>query len=190
VRDMWRNIEQTSPSGWWFELRDGGRLSPMEIQRYYLAKLETIVESDGERRALGLLERVLELLEGRSSREAARMVEWLDRYFAIQDYVDRDGRSDPEAAMKACKRYSELSEGRSLYHERVRRGLVDRVVSDARILEAVTNPPRDTRASLRTKIARSMEVERMDWSRVTVRGEGGARELFLDDPFECDMEGL
>lgn len=190
VRDMWRNIEATSPSGWGFGLRGGGRVSPLDIQRYYLAKLETIVETDGEARALRLLERVLELIEKRRTREAARWVEWLDRFLAIQEHVSESGEGERDAAMTACKRYSEISEGRSLHYERVRRGLVERVLTDADVLRAIREPPGDTRALLRTRIALSMDVASVDWSRVTVREGGGLREILLDDPLESERGGF
>ncbi len=190
LHDMWRNIEQTNPGKWSFALKDGRKVSPFDIQRYYLAKLETIADGKRDRQALKLLEKVLDLIENHKTSEAARKVEWLDRYLAIQHYAGNDGKGDPEAEMTACKRYSELSEGRSLYHDRVRRGLVDRLLSDADILGAITAPPPDTRAALRTKILHDFEVRTMDWSRVTVKDGERSRELWLNDPFENDREDL
>ena len=92
--------------------------------------------------------------------------------------------------MTACKRYSELSEGRSLYHDRVRRDLVDRLLSDGEILKAITAPPPDTRAALRHKILKSFEVRTMDWSRMTIKDGEHSREVWLNDPFESDREAI
>jgi proteasome accessory factor A len=190
LRDMWRNIEQTNPGKWRFALKGGKKVSPIEIQRYYLAKLETISDDDEDKRALRLLEHVLDLLEKRKTADAARKVEWLDRYLAIQEYTGRDGKGDSEAEMTACKRYSELSEGRSLYHQRVRKGLIDRQLTDAEILGAITSPPGDTRAALRAKILHGHDVRTMDWSRVTVKDGDYSREIWLNDPFEADREAI
>ena len=190
LRDMWHNIEQTNPWKWNFVLKGGKKVSPIDIQRYYMEKLECISEGDEDKKALRLLEKVLDLLEKRKTKDAARRVEWLDRYLAIQEYLKKDDKGDPEAEMTACKRYSELSEGRSLYHERVRRGLVDRLLGDREILDAITNPPADTRAVIRTKIARRFEVRSMDWSRVTVKEQDYSREIWLNDPFEHDREDI
>jgi len=190
LRDMWRNIEQTNPGKWSFTRKDGKKVSPIEIQRYYLAKLETVAEGKQDRAALKLLEKVLDLLEKRRTKEAARNVEWLDRYLAIQEHAERDEKGGPESEMTACKRYSELSEGRSLYHDRVRRGLVDRLLSDGDILKAITTPPQDTRAALRFKILKGFEVRTMDWSRVAVQDGEYSREVWLNDPFESDREAI
>jgi Pup amidohydrolase len=190
LRDMWRNIEQTNPAKWSFTLKDGKKVSPIEIQRYYLGKLEGIAESKYDRQALKLFEKVLVLLEKRKTKEAARLVEWLDRYLAIQEHAGDDEKSDAETEMTACKRYSELSEGRSLYHDRVRRGLLDRLLSDSEILKAITAPPPDTRAALRYKILKSFEVRTMDWSRMTVKEGEYSREIWLNDPFESDREAI
>jgi proteasome accessory factor A len=190
LRDMWNNIEQTNPEKWSFALKDGRKVSPIDIQRYYLGKLEGISDGKRDRQALRLLERVLGLLERRKTREAAHLVEWVDRYLAIQEHAGKDEKGGPEAEMTACKRYSELSEGRSLYHERVRRGLVDRQLSDAEILKAITAPPPDTRAALRSKILDGFEVRSMDWSRVTIREGQHSREIWLNDPFESDREAV
>jgi len=190
LHDMWRNIEQTNPGKWSFTLKGGKKVSPFEIQRYYLAKLETVVDGKQDESALKLLERVLDLLEKRKTKEAARKVEWLDRYLAIQEHVGQEEIYDPSAEMTACKRYSELSEGRSLYHDRVRRGLIDRLLSDGEILKAITTPPPDTRAALRFKILGDFEVRAMDWSRVTVKDGQCSREIWLNDPFESDREAI
>jgi len=190
LHDMWQNIEETSPGKWSFALKGGKKVSPFDIQRYYLAKLETIAEGKQDKSALKLLEKVLDLLEKRKTKEAARKVEWLDRYLAIQEHAGQDEKGEPEAEMTACKRYSELSEGRSLYHDRVRRGLVDRLLTDAEILKAITTPPPDTRAALRSRMARDFEVRALDWSRVTVKDGQYSREILLNDPFENGREAI
>jgi hypothetical protein len=190
LRDMWHNIEHTNPDNWKFTLRGGKVVTPFHIQRYYLERLETLCGTDRDKKAFKLLERVLGLLEKKKTADAARKVEWLDRYLAIREHLEKDAKGDPEAEMTACKRYSELSEGRSLYHERVRRGLVDRLLDDSKILRAITEPPPDTRAALRTSISRRFEVTSMDWSRAAVREGEHSREVHMNDPFESTREDV
>jgi len=190
VRDMWKNIEQTNPDKWSFELKGGKKITPMGIQRFYLEKVECIVKDDGEKKALKMWDNVLGLIENRKTKDAARKVEWLDRYLAIKEYSDKDALKDPDVEMTACKRYSELSEGRSLYHERVRAGLIDRIITDKDIAKAITAPPQDTRAALRARIADDFEVESMDWSRVTIKDKGYSREIVLNDPLENERGEL
>lgn len=182
VEDLWHNVEQTNPEKWTVHLDGGKAVSPLEIQRYYLEKIESIAEKPEEKRVLRALEELLGDIENRRTAKLAHRIEWLDRYLAVQEAAAGD--DDPEAEMKACKRYSELSEGRGIYHERVRKGLVDRFLDDRAVLGAITAPPSDTRAALRLELCRKYEVERIDWAFVVVgNGDGSSRRIDLEDPY-------
>src|SRR5439155_534493 len=60
IRDLWHNVEIRNPEKWKVELEDGRIVSPIDIQRYYLGKIESIVTDDWERRALRTFEEVLD----------------------------------------------------------------------------------------------------------------------------------
>ncbi|MEK6838790.1 MAG: proteasome accessory factor PafA2 family protein, partial [Candidatus Thermoplasmatota archaeon] len=176
VEDMWHNVETRNPEKWEVHLQDGSVVSPVEIQRYYLEKIETIVETDRERRALRLLEDTLDGLANRKSKELARRIEWLDRYYSIQEQAaDRPG---PDVEMMACKQYSEIGEDRSLFYRRQREDLVDRVTTDDAILRAIQEPPQDTRAALRRNLCDRFNIEMIDWSLLVV-DDGGRRRIDL-----------
>jgi hypothetical protein len=72
----------------------------------------------------------------------------------------------------------------------VRRGLIDRQLTDKEIVQAITTPPSDTRAALRTRIAKRFDVESIDWSRVTIRHNNYVRDVVLNDPLENDREDI
>ena len=114
------------------------------------------------------------------------MVEWLDRYFAIQEALEEKGGADVE--MMACKQYSEIGAERSLFYRRQRAGLVDRVVTDDEIVHAIQEPPSDTRAALRRKICDAFDVERLDWSVAIVDEDGDRRRIELPDPYATELE--
>src|SRR5256885_14331352 len=82
VKDVWRNVEIRNPEQWKVELEDGSIVSPIDVQRYYLGKIETLVEDEGEHRALRTLEEGLDDLEGRRSKDAARRGEGLAPHHA------------------------------------------------------------------------------------------------------------
>ena len=185
VEDMWHIVEQRNPEKWRMELEDGSMVSPIDIQRYYLAKLEAIVEDERERRVFKSLEDTLDLLEARKSRELARRVEWLDRYFAIQEKTG--AREGPDIEMMACKQYSEIGEDRSVFYRRQRAGLVERTATDDAILRAIREPPPDSRARLRRWLADNFTIETMDWSMV-VLNDGGRRSIDLPDPYATELE--
>ncbi len=183
LEDMWRAVEATNPDRWTFQLRNGGTTTLMEVQRYYLAKIEPLVATDLERTAFRLWEHTLDQLERKRTQELARTIEWVDRYLAIQEQK-RKKPDDPEIEMRACKYYSEVGEDRGLYYQRQRKGLADRVVSNAEIQKAIHAPPVDTRANLRREICDAEQVTAIDWSRVTVRRGDGVHTFVLDSPFE------
>src|SRR5207244_578108 len=80
VDDVWRNVEIRDPGKWKVHLADGSVVSPIDIQRYYLGKIEGILEDDADKRAFRLFEEVLDGLESKSSKHLARRIEWLDRW--------------------------------------------------------------------------------------------------------------
>lgn len=185
VKDLWHNVEIRNPEQWRIELEDGSTVSPIDVQRYYLAKLETIAQDHRERRALRILEEVLDDLENRRSKDAARRVEWLDRYMAIQEAVEK--KSGSEVEMMACKQYSEIGAERSLFYKRQRAGLVDRITDDETIKQAIRDPPEDTRAHLRRELCDTFNIEMVDWS-VVVVNDGTRRRIDLLDPYATKLE--
>jgi proteasome accessory factor A len=185
VRDMWHNVENRNPEEWRVELEDGSVVSPVEIQRYYLGKIEPLAEDAWEKRALKTWEEVLDDLENRRSKDAAHRVEWLDRWFAIQSATEDKAGLDVE--MMACKQYSEIGAERSLFYRRQREGLVDRITDDEAIKAAITTPPQDTRARLRRELCDTFNIEMIDWS-VLVVNDGTRRRIDLPDPYATKLE--
>ncbi len=182
LEDMWFNVEQTNPDKWRVRLKNGRTVSPIDVQEYYLSKIELLVEDEIDKKALGLLEGVLGNLKTKSSETCARNVEWLDRYLAIQEEVER-ASDDNLIQIKACKRYSEIGEERSIFYRRQREGLIERMLDDGIILKAIHNPPQDTRALLRKELCDRYELEFLDWDYVVLYEGERKRKLKLEDPF-------
>ncbi|HYU06613.1 MAG TPA: proteasome accessory factor PafA2 family protein [Thermoplasmata archaeon] len=185
IRDLWHNVEIRNPEQWTVELEDGKVVSPIDIQRYYLGKIEEIVEDDWEHRALRMFEEVLDDLANRRSKDAARHVEWLDRYYAIQEAVEK--KAGPDVDMMACKQYSEIAAERSLFYKRQRAGLVDRITDDEAIKRAIREPPEDSRAHLRRELCDTFNIEMIDWS-VLIVNDGTRRRIDLLDPYATKLE--
>ena len=185
IRDLWHNVEIRNPEQWKVELEDGRTVSPIEIQRYYLGKIESIVVDDWERRALRTFEEVLDGLENRRSKELAHRIEWLDRWFAIQEAGEK--KAGPDVEMMACKQYSEIGAERSLFYKRQRAGLVDRITDDDAIKKAIQEPPKDTRAALRRELCDTFNIEMIDWSMLIVN-DGTRKRIDLLDPYATKME--
>ena len=186
LEDMWRNCETRNPEKWEVHLEGGKVVSPIDVQRYYLEKAEPLVETERERVAFKAWEQVLDGLERKRSKDLARKVEWLDRFYAIQEAKDRKGGADVE--MMACKQYSEIGVERSLFYHRQKAGLIDRVVTDDEIMRAIREPPSDTRASLRRKLCDTYNIEKIDWSLVVIDDDGARKRIELPDPYATELE--
>src|SRR5213083_2722908 len=185
IRDVWHNVEIRNPEQWKVELEDGRIVSPIDVQRYYLEKIETTVQDDWEKRAMRTFEEVLDGLENRRSKDLARRIEWLDRYYAIQEAGSK--KAGPEVEMMACKQYSEIGAERSLFYKRQRAGLVERMTDDDAIKKAIQEPPKDTRAALRRELCDTFNIEMIDWSMLVVN-DGTRRRIDLLDPYATKME--
>ena len=188
LEDLWHNVEQTNPDKWKVTLKGGKVVSPVDIQEYYLGKLEAVAGDGDSKRALKTLEGVLGGLREKRTKDCARRVEWLDRYLAIGKEKEAAG-DDPDIEMKACKRYSEIGEERGIYYRRQREGLVDRVLSDKDILDAVRNPPGDTRAHLRGALCEKGGVEYISWDTVVLMKGDKRKKFVLEDPYESGPDG-
>jgi proteasome accessory factor A len=187
MEDVWHNVEQTNPDKWRIKLKSGETVSPIDIQMYYLEKIEYIIEDDASRKALKLLEQILNYLRDKKSKECAKNVEWLDRYYAIQEEMERY-ENDSRIQMIACKRYSEVGEDRSIFYRRQEDGLIDRVIEDDTILKAIHEPPEDTRAALRAQLCDEQEVDVLSWDYVMVKGSDGTDRIDLDDPYSNSLK--
>src|SRR3989475_2791450 len=185
VDDVWHNVEIRDPGKWKGHLADDPVVSPIDIHRDYLGKIEGILEDDADKRAFGLFEEVLDGLESKSSKHLARRIEWLDRWYAIQDATGGD--EGPDVEMSACKQYSEIGEERSRFYKRQRAGLLDRVTTDDAILRAIQDPPTDTRAALRRTLCDKFNIEAIDWSLLVVN-DGTRRRIDLFDPYATKLE--
>ncbi|MHB8584683.1 MAG: proteasome accessory factor PafA2 family protein [Thermoplasmatota archaeon] len=185
LRDMWHMVEQVAPEQWKLELVDGTMISPIEIQRYYLAKVEShgIIETAEEKEALADWAWILDRLEAGDIQKLRRKVEWVARLMEVEKMIDRKGR-DENVEIAAAKQYSELNLTRGVYAYLEREGAVDRVLNDAEIKNAMLEPP-NTRAAARVKLLEDFEMGSIDWSEMSILTEdGGYERIHLPDPYD------
>jgi proteasome accessory factor PafA2 len=150
------------------ELADGSRVTAVELQWEFLRlarKYEDetgLAACGGEKvggdvlnrweSVLGALEHDAQVLDGQ--------LDWVTKRTLLQAYVDRDGLAwdDPKLALLDLQ-YHDVRPDRSLYERLVRAGTVERLVDEADVLEAITEPPGSTRAYFRgTCLARWPEA--------------------------------
>lgn len=136
-------------------LAEGGRVSGLDLQqqaldavRAHLARTET----DPGPEAAELVEhwqQVLDDLRIDPARCSDRL-DWVAKLQLLQRYRDRDGLAweDPKLALIDLQ-YTDLDPRRSLHQSLVAKGRMRRLLTEAEIEDARTEPPTDTRAWFR-----------------------------------------
>ncbi len=143
------------------ELRDGRRLTAVELQGEYLDQARKYVEDRMGADADPQTRDVLDRWESVLSRLAAdpmllaRELDWVAKLELLQAYRDRDGLGWDSARLQAVDlQYSDVRPDKGLYHRLVARGRMERLLTDAEVERAVTAPPEDTRAYFRGECLR------------------------------------
>jgi proteasome accessory factor A len=137
-------------------LRDGRRLTAVQLQMEYLDQARKFVEDrfgadadDETREVLSRWESVLTRLEFEPM-ALSRELDWVAKLELLEGYRQREGLSwdAPKLALVDLQ-FSDVRPERGLYNRLVAAGRMERLVSDAEIAAAVTDPPEDTRAYFR-----------------------------------------
>ncbi|HWV26751.1 MAG TPA: proteasome accessory factor PafA2 family protein, partial [Aeromicrobium sp.] len=96
-------------------------------------------------------------------------LDWVAKLALLERYRDRDdlGWDHPKLHLIDLQ-YHDIRLHKGLYHQLVRSGRMKRLLSDDRVLEAVTEPPHDTRAYFRGKCLEkfSADIAAASWDSV------------------------
>jgi Pup amidohydrolase len=134
-------------------LKDGRTMSPLALQWYYLEHAKQYCK---EREAppwgtdvLGVWERVLNGLE-EDPMTLNGVVDWVTKYRLMRRYVERDGLSwDADKLKLIDVQYHDVRQDKGIYNRLVADGRCELLVGEHEARQAMTNPPRDTRAYFR-----------------------------------------
>jgi len=154
-------------------LRDGRRMTAVEVQRLYLEMAEKFVEQRGEadeqtRDVLRRWAEVLEDLEVDPMRLADQL-DWPAKLRLLEGYRSRDGLSWGDSRLQLVDlQYSDVRPDKGLYHRLVARGSMQRLLADEEVAAAVLRPPTDTRAFFRGECLRRYpaQVAAASWDSV------------------------
>jgi len=143
------------------DLRDGRKMSALDLQMEYLDQARKYTEdrlgSDADQDTIDVLhswESVLTRLATDPSSLVGEL-DWVAKYELLQAYRDRDGLDWDNARLQAVDlQYSDVRPDKGLYHRLVARGRMTRLLADAAVDRAVTDPPQDTRAYFRGECLR------------------------------------
>lgn len=165
------------------ELRDGRRLSSLELLGEYRSRVTAVTEV--EKQVLESWDEVTALL-AKDPLSAAHLLDWVAKYRLIRGYLDRGlAITDPKLALVDLQ-YADIDPHKSLYHALVRSGRMRELVNQAEIDAAATMPPRDTRAYFRGEVTRAFaeQLLAVSWQSLTFSLPGGEATIALDDTHE------
>jgi proteasome accessory factor A len=134
-------------------LADGRRLSAVQLQWEYLERARKYVEQEDpsadNEDLVERWERTLTALE-EDPLSLHRELDWVAKHRLLEGYRERDGLewSDPKLRLVDLQ-YHDVRRDKGLYHRLEAAGAVERLVTDAEVDRAVTEPPEDTRAYFR-----------------------------------------
>lgn len=173
-------------------LANGRELSALDIQWEYLERVLRYARTSGvnpeTERAISMWEHLLTGLE-KDPMTLHREVDWVAKLHLMERYSLKHDLelSSPRLALIDLN-YHDVNRDRGLYYKMENAGLMDRVVTDDAILEAMTTPPATTRARLRGEFIRAAKAAKrdftVDWVHLKLNDQS-QRTVLCKDPFKA-----
>ena len=154
-------------------LRDGRRMTGIDVQWLYLEQAQKFVESQGEddEQTRDVLHRWAEVLDDLAvdPMRCADRLDWPAKLRLLEGYRARDGLSWGDSRLHLVDlQYSDVRPEKGLYNRLVARGSMQRLLTDDEVTRAMTSPPSDTRAFFRGECVRRYpaQVAAASWDSV------------------------
>jgi proteasome accessory factor A len=165
------------------ELRDGGAMSALELQRWYLERAsrfvnESTTTSLEAREVLRLWNESLDALERDPGGLVGRL-DWVTKRWLIEETA---GDGSLAVRKRVDLGYHELGQGFFVRLERI--GLAPRLVTVEEARAAIHQPPEASPARLRSRLIREIAQEQkvtVDWGSVRIGGRLRGKVIRLDD---------
>ena len=188
--DATKSISRDQNHDWIIELRDGRKISAIDVQRLYLEAAAKVGRNDGEDRAwvlrewedaLNDLERDVALCRDR--------IDWVAKKIMLAALQEEEKIAWSDPWLQAIDlEYHNLDLEAGLYYELVRQGAMRRVVSEDDIRNAIFSPPKTTRAFFRGRsVARfNDQIESIQWDEVVFANSSQSERVALPEPVVDD----
>src|SRR5437016_2546347 len=169
--DANKSISRDQNCDWIIELKDGRKISAIEVQRIYLqaaAKIDHDSSDEDRQWILREWENVLNDLE-RDVMTARDRVDWVAKKFLLNALQAGEKLSWSDPWLQSIDlEYHNLDLDAGLYYELLRKGLMRRVTTEDEIKNAIFNPPETTRAFFRGRaVARfNDEISSIQWDEI------------------------
>ncbi len=154
-------------------LRDGRRMTALDMQQAYLEHAQKFVAQRGEddEQTDDVLRRWAEVLEDLAidPMRCADRLDWPAKLRLLEGYRSRDGLDWGDSRLKLVDlQYSDVRPDKGLYNRLVARGSMQRLLTDEEVDRAVVHAPADTRAFFRGECLRRFpaQVAAASWDSV------------------------
>ncbi|MBV9009457.1 MAG: proteasome accessory factor PafA2 family protein [Verrucomicrobia bacterium] len=189
--DATKAISRDQNHDWVIELRDGRKISAIDVQRLYLHAAEEIsAESDENRWVFNEWQNVLNDLEHDVALCRDR-VDWVAKMFLLRSLQEEEKLAPGDPWLQSIDlEYHNVDLERGLYYELLRQGTVRRVVTEDEIRDAIFSPPQTTRAFLRGRaVARFNEqIESIQWNEIVLAdGTRAGRRVIMPEPADATL---
>jgi proteasome accessory factor PafA2 len=168
--DANKSISRDQTYDWIIELKDGRKISAIDVQRIYLKAAGRVNEGADEDREwiLREWESVLNDLE-RDLMLARDRIDWVGKKFLLNALLEEEKLSWTHPWLQSIDlEYHNVDLERGMYYELVRQGVMRRVVTEDEIKMSIFSPPETTRAFFRGRsVARfNDEISSIQWDEI------------------------
>src|SRR5439155_10154577 len=184
--DANRSISRDQTYDWIIELKDGRKISAIDVQRIYLRAAAKIDDGDQDQDRQLILrewENVLNDLE-RDPMTTRDRVDWAAKKFLLNALQEEEKLSWNDPWLQSIDlEYHNVDLERGLYYELARQGSIRRIVSEDEIKMAIFTPPETTRAFFRGRaVARfNDEITSIQWDEMVFANGAYSRRVALPE---------
>ena len=186
-------ISRDQTYDWIMELRDGRKISAIDLQRLYLTAAQEADQGDdpGNGWLLREWENVLNDLESDVARCRDR-VDWVAKKDLLNALQEEEGLAWSDPWLQSIDlAYHDIRPDTGLHYELVRQGTMRRLVTEEEITQAIATPPEETRAYFRGRsVARfNSRIKSIQWDEIVFEDDGrevaiALPEAAIDDRLE------
>lgn len=182
-----RSVSRDPTFRWLVKRKSGGTIPAVDLQRVYLEAARKRLQGVDPQTDWVLAEwgRTLDALESDPMQLATRL-DWVAKKKMYQEYIDSEGASWQDEMLQSLDiEYHNVNRAQSLFYALEETGQMERLVSDAQIVEATVRAPQNTRAKARADIIARLLASKskdyvIDWDMVHLAKN---RHLELKNPF-------
>jgi proteasome accessory factor PafA2 len=183
--DANKSISRDRTYDWIIELKDGRKISAIDVQRIYLRAASKLNNDSSEDREwiLREWENVLNDLE-RDVMSTRDRVDWTAKKFLLDALLEEEKLSWSDPWLQSIDlEYHDLDLDQGLYYELMRKGLMRRVTSEEEIKASIFNPPETTRAFFRGRtVARfNDEISSIQWDEIVFTNQAHSFRVALPE---------